>query len=161
VARTDEPLGGSDEADGAAEVHAARGERDPVVVLVDGLLVDLRIALAHVGDRVAGLADALDDREDLGGVRRLAEVRGRPDRLPVERDAAEQRAQGEAERGERERRRRDTAGAVRDHSHEPASVDGLAFEGARDLPILGVFGFGSFFVSICHLRLRSTAAKPN
>ena len=59
VARADEALGGLDVADRAAEVHAPRRQRDVVVQLVVRLGVDRRVALAHVGDRLAGLADAL------------------------------------------------------------------------------------------------------
>ena len=54
VARADEALRGLDVADRAAEVHAARGDRDELLVLeVLGQLVgvDLRVALAHVDRR--------------------------------------------------------------------------------------------------------------
>jgi hypothetical protein len=66
VARADEARGGLHEAHRAAEVHAARGDGDVLVVLVGLVGVDLRIALADVGRRLAGLADAVDDRDDLG-----------------------------------------------------------------------------------------------
>ena len=96
---------------GACSARTAR----PVVVLVLGLGVDRRVALAHVGDRVAGLADPLDDREHLGRCTCVSvKSVGRADRLPVERHAAEQRAEREAERRQREGQRRPPRRALRD-----------------------------------------------
>ena len=51
VARADEALGGFDVAHRAAEVHAARRDRDVVVVLVLDLGIELVVVLAHVDGR--------------------------------------------------------------------------------------------------------------
>jgi hypothetical protein len=145
----------------AAEVHAARGQRDVLVVLVGRLGIDRRVALAHVGDRVPGLAHARDDPQDLGRVIGLGEVARRPDRLPVEGDPAEERTEGEAESGQRERHRGNAAGTVGDAAHESPAGDCLALERAGHPAVSRVFGFASFFVSVCHVRLENlSAAKP-
>src|SRR3712207_8262037 len=52
-ARADEALRGGGVADGAAEVHAPRGDRDVLVVLVALLGVDLVVAGADVDRRLA------------------------------------------------------------------------------------------------------------
>jgi len=55
-------------------VHAARGDGDVLVVLVGLVGVDLGVALADVRGRLAGLTDAVDDRDDLGDVGVLGEA---------------------------------------------------------------------------------------
>ncbi len=159
VARADETLGGLDVADRAPEVHAARGERDVVVVLVVRLGVDRGVALAHVGDRLARLADPGDDHQHLGDVGELVEIGRRADDLPVERVALEHRAEREPERRQPERRRGDAAGAVRDAGHEPPAGDRLALERPRHLAVGGVLR--GLLVSVCwHLIWRSAGAEP-
>ena len=79
VAGAHEPLRRADPAHRAAEVRAAGRDRDELVRVVRP--VDLGVALAHVGGRLAGLADAPGDQRDrdrrvvVGG-----EVGRRPDR---------------------------------------------------------------------------------
>jgi hypothetical protein len=68
MARADEAPRRLHEAHRAAEVHAARGDRDELVELVGLVGVDLVVALADVRRRLAGLPDAVDDRDDLGDV---------------------------------------------------------------------------------------------
>jgi hypothetical protein len=153
VTRAHEALGGGHEADRAAEVHAPRGERDVVVVLILGLGIDLGVTEADVGDRVAGLADPLDDRDHLRRIGRLNEIAGLADRLPVKRLAAEDRPQGKAKHRQREGGGGDEARPLSDPVHETTTRHRLALEGARHPPVCGVLGFASFFVPICHLRL--------
>ena len=84
-----------DEADRAAEVHAARGDRDEagrtVGLRVAGDRVDRRVVLAHVDGRLAGLADAGGDRDRL---RDVGVVRGsrRPGRRPARARRASRRS---------------------------------------------------------------------
>src|SRR5215218_7966155 len=63
VAGTDEALGGGHEAHRAAEVHAARRDRDVRVVLVARLVVELGAVLADVDGRLADVADAAHERQ--------------------------------------------------------------------------------------------------
>ena len=152
VARADEALGGGHPPHWAAEVHAARGQRDEVVVLVLGLLVDRGVARAHVGDRVAGLAHPGHEHDHLGDVVVVREVARLADRLPLKRRLVEHGRECEAERRQRERRDRDGPGALRGEVHEAPACDGLALEGARHVPIERVLGL-RLFVSIWHVRL--------
>ena len=132
------------------------------VELVVRLDVDRRVALAHVRDRLAGLADARDDRDHLGDVVELGEVVGLADDLPLERLALEDRAEREAQRGQRERGCGDAAGAVRDGLHEAAPGDGLTLEGPRHSAVGRVLR--GLLVAVCwHLlavtHFRSSAAR--
>ena len=77
VAGADEVAGGLDEADRAAEVGAAVGDRDVRV----GVLAELAGALADVGGGLAGVADALGFGEDDLAVGVFDEV-ARPGRPP-------------------------------------------------------------------------------
>ena len=81
MARADEALGGLDEAHRAAEVHAARGDRDERLLAV-GRAVDLLVARPHVDGRLADLADARHDRDDARDVGVGLEVVRLADRLP-------------------------------------------------------------------------------
>ena len=118
-------------AHGAAEVHAAGGDRDERLLAV-GRAVDLLVARADVDGRLADLADPLHDRDDPRDVGVGLEVVRLADRLPGDLRALEQRrAEREAERRQRERERGDGAGAVRGQRHHASARDRLAFEGAR------------------------------
>ena len=133
--------GGRRPAHGAAEVHAAAGDRDDRRV---GLrrrraalgVVDLRVAATDVDRGLADLADALRGRDDARQVVVVREVFRLADRRPDHRRALEDgRAGGEAERGQQHRRRGDAARGVRGQRHEPAPRDRLALEGARDVAV--------------------------
>ena len=151
MARADEALGRLHEAHRAAQVHAARGDRDVLVVLVGLVGVDLRVALADVGRRLAGLPDAGDDRDDLGHVGGDRELVERADGLPALLGLLEHRAQGEAERRQQEGRGGHGAGDVRRARHEPPPRHRLALEGARDPAVGGVLALGLSAV-VGHLR---------
>ena len=143
VARADEALRRLHEAHRAAEVHAARGDRDVLVVLVGLVGVDLRIALADVGRRLAGLPDAVDDRDDLGHVGRDRELVERADLLPaLRRCVSNTGPSGEAESRQQERGRGHGAGDVGRPGHEPPPRHRLALEGARDPAVGGVLALG-------------------
>jgi hypothetical protein len=58
MARADEALGGIDPAHRAAEMRAARGDRDVGRGAIVGVGVERVVVLAHVGGRLAGLADS-------------------------------------------------------------------------------------------------------
>jgi hypothetical protein len=144
VAGTDEALGGLDEAHRAAEVHAPRRDRDVLVVLVTRLVVEVGVVLADVDGRLADVADAAHERERSRDVRVVGEVAGRSDRLPVRLVLLEDGADGESDRGQRERGRGDAAGGVDRAGHEATPADGLALERAGDLRLgggLGLLGF--------------------
>jgi hypothetical protein len=125
-------------------MHAARGERDVLVVLIGRLRVDRCVTLAHVGDRAARVADPLHDRDHLGAVLALGEVVRAADRLPGERQAAEQGSDREAEHGQPERRGGDAAGGLTHAGHEASARDGLTLEGTGHLPVDGVLGLRAF-----------------
>jgi hypothetical protein len=103
-----------------------------MVVLVWLVGIDLRVALADVGRRLARLADAVDDRDDLRHVGVLGELADRADRLPALLVLLEHRAQREAQRGQQEGRGGNCARDVRAAGHQPSPRDRLALEGARD-----------------------------
>src|SRR4029453_17653677 len=118
VARADEALRRLDVADRAAQVHAAGGDGDELVVLVLDRAVDLLVVLADVDGRLADLAHVALDRQDLGAVGVVDEIVGAPDVLPSGLLALEDRAEREAQRGQDDRRRRDAAGDLDAARHE-------------------------------------------
>src|SRR3954453_1905527 len=161
VAGADEAPGRLDEAHRAAEVHAPRRDRDVLAVAVGRALVDLRVALADIDGRLAGLADARAERDDLRDVVVVRELVDGADVVPGLLVLLEDRPQREAERREGDRRDGHRAGDVRRTAHEAAPRHRLAFEGARDPAIgrvlrLGLFAILGHFAALSLLLVEST-----
>ena len=139
MTRADEVAGGGDEADRAAEVSAAGRDRH----VLGRVLVEVGAALADVDGALAGLADALDDRDHLRLVGVGREVVGAADRLPGLLGAVEDRRDREAQRGQAERSRGDAARRLAADRDRAAACDRLALEGARHAAVLRVPGLAA------------------
>src|SRR5204862_5999616 len=106
-------------ADGAADMGAARADRDEVAEAVDRLGVDLRIAAADEDRGLVRFADVVRGEPDHGGhVRVLRNVLRAPDGLPHDGEPPEDRADGEPAWRDPDGGGGDCAGAIGLEGHE-------------------------------------------
>ena len=136
MAGTDEAPRRGHVADRAAHVHAARGERDHVVVLDLDRPVDFGVVLAYVRQGPSSLPDARLDRDHHRYVIRGAEARERTDVLPRAGCAMKHRGDCKSERRQGEGRHRDRARRVGRTGHEATACDRFAFKGTGDPTLL-------------------------
>ena len=130
MAGADEVARRLDEAHRAAEVGAAVGDGDVGV----RVLAELLRALAHVGGRLAGVADPLGFGEDDLAVGVCGEVAERADRLPALLAAVEDRRDGEADG------RQDDRGAGQSAERLGADREGVTASHRLALEVAGGFG---------------------
>src|SRR5215213_8685939 len=162
VARTDELLRGLDVAHRTAEVGAARGNRDVgrIRALALDPLVLLRIVLAQVDGRLAGVADLRHQTDHLRHVGLVVEVVLGAHVLPAfGLLLLEQRSDRKAECGQRDRRHGHPAHELRAALHEAPPGDGLALERPGEAATLGVAGLLVELGGISHLCESDSEAR--
>ena len=137
VTGADEALGRDDPPDRTAEVRAPCRDRD---VLAAALTLEDRVALSHVGGGLAGLAHARGNRDRAGDVVVVDEVARRTDVLEVLLVLLEQRADGEADRGQSDRSRHDAAQRQRSAGEHHAASHRLALVVTGRLQLRSVIG---------------------
>jgi hypothetical protein len=142
MARADELLRRLDVPHGAPQVRAAGGDHDVGLRLLalDHLVLAL-VELTDVDRSLARVADLGIDVHHARDVGLVVEVPLGPHVLPAGGvRALEDRTEGEAEPGQRERHGRDPAGGKGGSLHEATARDRLALVRAWNPAILGVAG---------------------